>query len=115
MTSTTEVQKKILTDRLRQYTRGVHDESDTIINYKLIVTFADRELYGKAISFFYHVYQTLEDLIKKYKEHPSLTKIYVLLPIIERTGGFESDLKFFLVRIYIYIYTPKTCIASNRN
>ena len=83
---------------LRLKTKKVHDQSDKLINLKLAIVLTDTTLYGKVLGDFYHVFQTMENVMRVLQSHPYIKDLAdcLLVPGILRSHTFEVDLDFYL-------------------
>ena len=85
-----------LTERMRSATRSVHDKSDRLVNLKLALVLTSRRLYGESIALFAEIYDRLEVILERQKDHPQLGQFQELLPFLQRSEGFEADVSFYL-------------------
>ena len=85
---------KTICQYFKEKTRKIHDESDRLVNLKLVVVLTDPVLYGKAINEFYYVYMTLESALEQCRDHPLIAP--VLMRDLFRAAAFEKDLAFYL-------------------
>jgi len=86
----------LLTDRMRLRTKKIHDKSDKLVNLKLVMVLTSRELYAEAISLFWPIYNEIEVLLEKHRDHPQLGLYYPYLDILRRASKFERDIRFML-------------------
>mmetsp|Transcript_20700 Transcript_20700/g.35419 ORF Transcript_20700/g.35419 Transcript_20700/m.35419 type:complete len:263 (+) Transcript_20700:84-872(+) len=88
-----------LTAVMSASSRKVHDYSNGLVQLRLVVLFTDRQLWGRALGSFYHVYHALEGAVEEALQHPDLKPFAEDLSATTgmfRTPGFEEDLCFFL-------------------
>lgn len=86
----------LFTQRMRVASRKAHSVSDSLVNAKLLVAFTNQVRYGSALSLFFHVFQALEGHMEELSTNPVLQPVAELLPFIQRTPGFLTDLLFLL-------------------
>lgn len=79
---------------LRERTKVAHDFSDKLINLKLAVVLTDINLYAEVLYQFYNVYNTLENALVQYSDHPHVGPL--VLRQLFRAKAFEEDLYFYL-------------------
>ena len=77
-------------------TKKEHDNSDRHINLKLALVLTDTTLYGNAIADFLLVFETIEQTVKQYSDHPHVSCLNDNDML--RTSAFEQDLIFYLGR-----------------
>ncbi len=56
-----------LTQRMRAASRATHSMSDALVNSRLLVLFADRVLFGRALSCFWAVFSELDAAVAERK------------------------------------------------
>ena len=66
----------LLTTKLRDYTREIHDTSDKLVNAQLVVALTNKAYYTEAISLFYLIYFAIENGIKLNKDHELIKPIH---------------------------------------
>ena len=62
---------------LRVRTKQVHDESDRLVNLKLVVVLTDVRLWAQTISEFYVIFRTLENCAAQLRTHPVIGGIHM--------------------------------------
>ncbi len=85
-----------LTERMRERSRDLHDQSDKVVNLKLALALTSKPLYAEAISLFWPIYRELESLLEKHREHAQVGLLYPLLPQLRRAHLFEDDIASLL-------------------
>jgi len=81
-------------DELRIRTKDIHEESNKLVNMKLLVVMTDRRLWAQSIGEFYFIFRTLEECMDKHREHPLISSIQ-LDRAMYRTEAFERDLGIY--------------------
>mmetsp|Transcript_1984 Transcript_1984/g.2478 ORF Transcript_1984/g.2478 Transcript_1984/m.2478 type:complete len:257 (-) Transcript_1984:99-869(-) len=88
---------KTLTQRMRENTLDIHNESDRLVNLKLAFVLTSRELYGESIALFAQVYERLETILERHRDHPQLKPISeIILGDVARATRFVEDIMFYL-------------------
>jgi heme oxygenase len=85
-------ERSSLTERMRQASKGHHDQSDKLVNVKLALVLTSKPLYAEAISLFWPIYAELETIMTIHKNHPQLGCLYKFLPLLRRAPLFEKDM-----------------------
>jgi heme oxygenase len=84
-----------LTADMSSRSRKSHSISDAMVNARLIVLYTDPNLYGRALSLFYHVFIALEGAIESCTTSLGEKRLE-LLRRLYRSRQFQSDLEFYL-------------------
>ncbi|KAI8597865.1 heme oxygenase-like protein, partial [Dissophora ornata] len=86
----------LLTDELRQKTKGLHGKMDRLVQLGLF-TILDYQIYRQILLGFYYIFKTYEEECEKHlkssKVHPWVLHSYS--PELWRTQAFEADLAYF--------------------
>jgi heme oxygenase len=85
-----------LSERMRTQTKNVHDQSDRLFKFKIAMVLTSKELYAEAISLFWPIYDELESLLERHKDHPQLRLYFPLLKATRRAPKFEQDMAALL-------------------
>ena len=93
MAETEEIEQDFCAE-MHSRTKTLHDQSDKLINHKLLIVLTDTQLYAEVLSDFYFVFQTLEKALEEYKDHPCVGSI--VSGELLRTAAFEKDLKYYI-------------------
>lgn len=86
----------LFTQRMRVASREAHSVSDSLVNAKLLVAFANQTRYGCALSLFYHVFEAIENHMESLRNISVIQPLAKLLPLIRRAPAFEADLLYLL-------------------
>ena len=86
-----------LTSRMRNATLEAHTISDKLVNAKLVVALADRQLYAACLCRFYIIFKAVQRLIGPHLLHEPLCALVgpFRTLLASRIGAFEQDLTFF--------------------
>lgn len=87
---------ELLTDKQRRHTRRIHAVSGTLVAGKLLLVVNSKALYGEAISCFYPIICTIEDLIKSKAAEQGLADFPALVTKYSRREKLAEDLQYFL-------------------
>merc|ERR1719428_529017 len=85
---------RLLTEQMQARTKEAHSAADRAINLRLAGALTDRQRWAQCVATFYVVFERLEGLVSKHKDHPVL-KAYPLEEAC-RSAGFVKDLAFYL-------------------
>ena len=72
----------------------MYDENDHSFNVKMAAVVTDTDLYVEILVDFYVIFDTLENELHEYANHPCING--VVPEELMRTDAFEEDLKYFL-------------------
>lgn len=82
---------------LHESTGDVHDESDKLINMKLVAALTDTKVWSQAVSDFYHVFRQIEISLEQLKSDDKLGVLqFCSEPEYRRTELFQKDLEFYV-------------------
>jgi heme oxygenase len=83
----------LLSQRINDATKNVHEKSGNSIQWKLSLILTSRECYCEAISLFWIVYREIERLYQKYKhQHKALQLLEPVVVIFQRAPKAEQDI-----------------------
>ena len=93
----TNIYENDFCSEMRDNTEKIHDESDKLINLKLVAALTDTRVWCQAIYDFYCVFRKIENILDKYKDDPRLGCLHFCAePEFRRTELFQQDLKYYL-------------------
>ena len=72
----------------------MYDENDHSFNVKMAAVVTDTDLYVETLIDFYVIFDTLENELQEYANHPCING--VVPEELMRTEAFEKDLQYFL-------------------
>lgn len=78
-TQATDAQPVKLQTQLSAASRKIHDTSDRLLQARLVVLFTDKQIYGRAIGCFLHVFSALEAALTRCKDHPEIKPFWATL------------------------------------
>ena len=82
---------------LHESTEDVHDESDKLINMKLVAALTDTKVWSQAVCDFYYVFRQLEISLEEVKNDERLGTLHFCSePEYRRTELFQKDLEFYM-------------------
>mmetsp|Transcript_35322 Transcript_35322/g.67533 ORF Transcript_35322/g.67533 Transcript_35322/m.67533 type:complete len:293 (-) Transcript_35322:325-1203(-) len=95
--SQTNQQDMPFSKSLKERTRDVHASSDTLIQAKMALAFADKKVWGALLQSFGLVYAAIEESLEANKEHPLLQQLHnTFFTKLQRKDAFMQDINFFL-------------------
>uniref|UniRef100_A0A7S3R2J9 Uncharacterized protein n=1 Tax=Dunaliella tertiolecta TaxID=3047 RepID=A0A7S3R2J9_DUNTE len=104
-----------LTEELRKSSKTAHGISDALVNARILVVFTDRELFGKAISCFMHIFSCLEELLPgalQSRKELAPFKDVLCESALFRAEAYKQDVQFYLGPDWQSKVTPTTEVAS---
>ncbi|KAF5839797.1 heme oxygenase [Dunaliella salina] len=108
-------QPPTLTEDLRKTSKTAHGISDALTNARIIVVFTDRELYGRAISCFMHIFSCIEELLPgalESRKELAPFKDVLRESALFRAEAYKQDLQFYLGPDWQARVTPTPEVAS---
>lgn len=94
-------------------TKKIHDESDKLINLKILAALTNTKVWCQAIYDFYHVFRKIEIILDTLKDHPRLSCLHFCTqPEFRRTELFQEDLKFYLGEEWEKIVKPSEAVLK---
>ena len=79
---------------LNECTKPAHVHGNHFMTVKLLIVLSDMRLYGNVLVDFYHVFNTLEEQLGAYHDHPCIRGVVQEESL--RTDACEQDLEFHL-------------------
>lgn len=87
----------LLSKRINDATKDVHETSGNSINWKLSLILTSRVCYCEAISLFWIVYREIERLYDKHKnDHKALQLLDPVAVVFQRASKAEQDIRFMM-------------------
>ncbi|ESN90403.1 hypothetical protein HELRODRAFT_70990 [Helobdella robusta] len=82
---------------MRNNTQKIHDESDKLINLKIVAALTDVKVWSQAIADFYFVFRQIEIALEKLKSDARLNVLHFCAePEFRRTELFQKDLQYYM-------------------
>lgn len=89
-------EKMTFCDEMRKRTKNVHDESDKIINMRLLAALTDTKLYALVLRDFYEVYRVIEDCLNDNRDNQYIHRIWKIVQAsLRRQEAFKQDLSYY--------------------